>query len=528
MMKLKKILAGICSIVLLASGSIIQLSASAAPEYPEDVFGYLGDLNRDWEVSLADIIIMQKYLLGIQTITQNQTYFADMNQDSIINVYDLIQMKKSLLSEKWTEFGKFPPPPEETTEETTEEPETDTFITPPVAQIQANLPSQGNAGLVIFYVDFPDCQYDYAPSEAEINEIAFGAEDTADSNYPFDSMSAFYRRSSKGAMQLSGQAFRYTAKENRAAYDTDKNKLLHECYEAFDQQIDFSQFDGNGDGKIDATLLTVPAKSGDTDWWPCAGPSGSEKIVDGIKIGHLITGNAQIVSLTDYENFNSSYLHELGHCMGLPDYYLYHSDDGEGFHGDQDAGGLELMDMDASTDFSCFSKLMLGWYKQSQVAVYDQNQGGEQIFTLSNAQTDIGNCLILPYGKEDRNGEYLILEYITPDGNNSDPVYEWLSSGNGIRAYHVKADIYDNGWWKSFKYENGGEHTSGDDEGIRLIRLVNDIEGGAVFRTGDVLDGSLSGWHWYASDESESVETGYSVTVGECKDGQYTVTVNKT
>ena len=74
---------------------------------------------------------------------------------------------------------------------------------------------------------------------------------------------------------------------------------------------------------------------------------------------------------------------------------------------------------------------------------------------------------------------------------------------------------------------NGSEFTNEDDDGIRLIRLVNDAEGGEPFTTGQTIDGNISGWHWYADDESESVETGYSVTIGELKDGAYTVTVNK-
>ena len=44
---------------------------------------------------------------------------------------------------------------------------------------------------------------------------------------------------------------------------------------------------------------------------------------------HIITETLRIESETNYNNFNSSYLHRW-HCMGLPDYYLYNSDDFEG------------------------------------------------------------------------------------------------------------------------------------------------------------------------------------------------------
>ena len=564
-MNRKKLIAGIFSLALFASGSMLNISAAAGNRNsrqettePEAV-SYKGDLTQNGSVDVAEVIMMQKYLLGKQKITEEKFHIADINDDNSVSVYDLLWLKKAVLSGEWItvvpEEPTEPPtedptepsaedPTEDSTEESTEksteesteksteestEPTTENpFLTPPIKVIDAGLPSQGTGNLVIFYVDFPDCPYTYAPTAEEIQQIAFGAEDTTNPNYPFESMSAFYSRSSKGSMKLTGKVFRYTAKENQAAYDTDKNKLLHECYEAFDAEVDFSQFDGDGDGKIDATLLTVPTAAGDTNWWPCAGDSGSMKTFDGVGIGHLITGNAQIDSVTSYKNFTTSYQHEMGHCMGLPDYYLYYTEDFEAFHGEVNTAGLELMDVDVSTDFCCFSKLQLGWYKKEQILAYDTAKGGEQSFTLTNAQTDNGNCLILPYGDLNYNSEYLILEYFTAERNNSSPIYEWMSSGNGIRAYHVKADIHDNGWWKHYKYENGSEFTNYDDKGIRLIRLVNDAEGGNPYISGQTMDGNISGWHWYAEDESESVDTGYTVKIGELKDGSYTVTVNKT
>lgn len=205
------------------------------------------------------------------------------------------------------------------------------FITANIAKHGASLPTQGKARLVVFYVDFPDCKYDYAPSATELQQITFGEANENSACYPFESVSAFYGRASKGSMNFDGQVFRYTTKENQSAYDKNKVKIAEECYDAFRDQVDFSQFDGNGDGKIDATLFTVPTKAGDTDWWPCAGAFGDpEYRVDGVSVGHIITGNAQVESTTNYVNYISSYCHELGHCTGLPDYYLFTTDDSEG------------------------------------------------------------------------------------------------------------------------------------------------------------------------------------------------------
>ena len=110
-------------------------------------------------------------------------------------------------------------------------------------------------------------------------------------------MNAFYNRSSKGTINLQGKAFRYTAKKNLAEYNNTDGRinLTMEIYQALDESVDFSQFDGNSDGFIDTTLVSVPKAAGDDNWWPCAGPVDNDSFsVDGKKLGHLITSNAQI------------------------------------------------------------------------------------------------------------------------------------------------------------------------------------------------------------------------------------------
>ncbi len=507
--------------------------------------GYRGDLNHDGVVSMVDIVKMQRYLLRLDSLQgEDILQRADLNQDHVVNVADLMMLKHCVLYEDFLEIWEeiadtttvtsdTTAPVTTTTETTTTTTDTTdaedaTFLTPSIQAVKASLPSQGDAKLVIFYVDFPDCKYTTDLSAEQIQEIAFGEADTSDSNYPFDSMRAFYERSSKGTMHLDGQVFRYTTKENRSAYDTDKDKLARECYDAFNDSVDFSQFDGNNDGVIDATLFSVPTAAGNDNWWPCAGPIGdSAYTVDGVTIGHIITGNAQIESETNYNNFNSSYLHEMGHCMGLPDYYLYNSDDFEGMKGN---AGTELMDADAASDFGCFSKLMLGWYQKNQVSVYDSSKG-TQTFQLQNAQTKNGNCVIIPYGKLDGRyfSEYLMIEYVTEDDNNSyinSPMNYWQSIDSGIRVYHIQADLQEDYWYAYFKYQNGSEYTNNDDDGIRLIRLANEQEGGSVFKTGDVIDGTISGFHWYDSNEQETIDPGVTVTVGDLKDGAYTITIS--
>lgn len=56
-----------------------------------------GDINMDGEISVADVIALQKYLHNQQSIKQYQFIWADFNQDGKVNVYDLALLKRNLL-----------------------------------------------------------------------------------------------------------------------------------------------------------------------------------------------------------------------------------------------------------------------------------------------------------------------------------------------------------------------------------------------------------------------------------------------
>jgi M6 family metalloprotease-like protein len=545
---------GVARFNLPASGSTTDTDTTTDPttDVGTDTDGdtaqepLLGDLDRDGRLSALDVAILKKHLLNVSPVTDEEVLdLADLDRSGSIDVVDLCTLKNLVLYPRVdgsTTGGDVVPDggdEPDTTTPTTPDPEPDggsdgttdggdvdesDFITAPILQLAGSLPSQGDANLVVFYVDFPDCTYSDLLSTDELQELAFGSADESSDNYPFESMSAFFERSSKGSMSLDGQVFYYTAQHSIEYYNDNKVALAEECFDAFDATVDFSVFDGDGDGVVDATLFNVPSQADDTYWWACSGAFGDDSYtVDGVSVGNIITGN---VSTDDRKEFNSSYLHEMGHCFGLPDYYLYGSTDD--FDSMKGGAGTELMDADAYSDFSAFSKLMLGWYREDQVLVYDSTQG-TQTFTLNSAQTDAGNCLIIPYGELDGSyfSEYFIVEYSTDTGNNgaiNSDMGWWQSCDSGIRVHHIKADQYDNGWWTYLKYENGSEFTTYGDDDYRVIRLVN--EGNGCFKSGDTVDSSTSGFAWYDSNGQETVDPNVTISIGELSGGSYTVTVS--
>jgi len=58
----------------------------------------LGDVNLDGQFTVADLVLMQKYLLGSETFSKQQAEAADINDDGNIDVYDLIRFRKLIIS----------------------------------------------------------------------------------------------------------------------------------------------------------------------------------------------------------------------------------------------------------------------------------------------------------------------------------------------------------------------------------------------------------------------------------------------
>ncbi|SEH40723.1 Carbohydrate binding module (family 6) [Ruminococcus flavefaciens] len=78
-----------------ASGNGPSIDRIAVAIPVEDIEG---DVNLDGEFSVADLVLMQKYLLGAASFNKQQFAAADLNRDEIIDIYDLIKFRRQLIS----------------------------------------------------------------------------------------------------------------------------------------------------------------------------------------------------------------------------------------------------------------------------------------------------------------------------------------------------------------------------------------------------------------------------------------------
>jgi hypothetical protein len=176
---------------------------------------------------------------------------------------------------------------------------------------------------------------------------------------------------------------------------------------------------------------------------------------------------------------------------------------------------------DSIGDFCSFSKLMYGWLKSSEVQAYTGS--GTQTFQLSDA-SNVGSCLILPITstEDDYTSEYFLVEYVTNTGNNSD-IY---TEDSGVRIFHIQAETATDAWDRTaFKYENYAETYLGDDK-IRVIRLVGDNSG--FYHAGDTIQFGTTNFAAYDTSGNQTIDTGYTITVGTLTDGTYPITVTRT
>ena len=518
--RLRHLAAALLSVTMTAQ-MLTALPAHAGEE--SELIGYRGDINGDRTVNLEDVLLMQSWLFGTPQEPWNsyRRYaweYADMDKNGTLDVRDLTLMKRMILEEGFME-----PIYEET------EPETEkTLIPAPVSAVSPSLPSTGTVRIPLFAVEFPDCKFDSGSDEQQIVEISFGPEDRFDDRswaYPLESITAFYERASYHRLHIEGDVFKYTAKNALSSYTGHTNQLVGEILSALDDRIDYRQYDANGDKTMDALIIALPGAAleqdsdgnGSADWWPYSIAYSGWNRFDGIYPGKVTAGGW---ALSDIPGFTSTWIHELGHAMGLPDYYKYENNS-DSYFGLNGNAGWEMMD-DSLGDFSAFSKLMYGWLAEDEVLIYT---GGTQEFTLTSMQQK-PVCIVIP--RTDEAGflkEFFIIEYITPEGNYT-RAFQWNQTSSfrmigspGVRILHCDAHVSQGQRGMEFSYSNRGLHYDSSNLKQRVLRLINEAEGGNLLKKTEVTAEAFSGFRWYDSDGYQTVDPGITVSIGEIMPG---------
>lgn len=319
-----------------------------------------------------------------------------------------------------------------------------------------NFPTIGKGRCLVLMVEFIDKKFslDKTYHERMLNETGFsedGATGCAADYFKDQSMGMFEPTFDVvGPIALSHNTYYYGADDALSGKDVNVGKMISEaCTTAHDQWgVDFSQYDGDGDGKVDMVYVIYAgygqhAGGGDNTIWPhkyelsSLGISLSldNKTIDTYACSSELFGNSGTVS-----SGIGTICHEFGHVLGLADHYSTTNST------QYQLGGYDIMDYGAYNNdghtppsYNAFERMSLGWLTPD--TLNEKSTG----LTLENiAQTNRAYSI----GTNNKD-EFYLLE------NRQRTGWDAYLPGSGLMITHVD---YDESVWKANTVNNDANH----------------------------------------------------------------------
>ena len=354
------------------------------------------------------------------------------------------------------------------------------------------------------FSDYPASELDSAGGEItrqRLEKAFFGSSDDT----VFESVASYYYKSSYGALNFSGEVTNWVDLGVTTSYLSEyvannKNNpnyagmdgsyfALEKVYEQLDAAL-LNEYDQDNDGEIDAIFLVYSApnflNSKKTLYDERTGRYYTTQLDSNVFWAYVFWyyGNKEAIDPSDtnkpvpgvyawashdflYNRYGDSeidahtYIHEVGHILGLDDYYDY---------GGKKAplGYIDMMDGTIG-DHNPFSKFALGWIDPIVVI-------GDSDITLRPFHSSGDVILINNNWNNTPFDEYIMIEYYTPGGlNYMDAFYPNNPFSNvlmgfsepGIRLLHVDARLV-----RSAYYLDDGVRTLN----VRETKYVDEIE----------------------------------------------------
>ena len=309
----------------------------------------------------------------------------------------------------------------------------------------AAVPPSGTVKNLVVLCKFSDHTYGEHTRDAGDYDILFNQIGGDATLAPTGSVKDLYLENSYGAMTLESTVVAWVTLPQTEAYyadgsdgtdgpfPTNAQGMVRDALELVDPLVDFSQFDDDSDGYIDAIDIIHSGYGAETgggggDWiwshrwslWQL--PGGEWTSDEGVKVYDYHTEPALWgTSGTDIVRFGVI-AHETGHFFGLPD--LYDTDgSGEGL------GSWGMMANSWGFDntqlhpphFSAWSKIELGWVTPTVIIA-------PNLYNIDQAETN-AQVYRIDYGYP--SGEYLLIENRQPVGIES------AIPQGGLCIYHI-------------------------------------------------------------------------------------------
>lgn len=359
-------------------------------------------------------------------------------------------------------------------------------------------PTVGDVNVLVIPVEFSDSTASSKGYTLDTLEKAFNGTSTSNSQYP--SVKEFYYDSSYGKLNLNfdildswfkpSQPSTYyinlDKKNDGSDPVTSEQYILEEALTKLDTSINFSDYDLDNNGSIDAVVM-INTLDIDYDvdlqwafryWNLYTDNNGYYYDHDDCFANDYLWASYQFL-FENGSDFNSktpnntyTFIHEFGHILGSDDYYdTSYADDGT-----SGLRGYDLMDSEFA-DHNPYTKFNYGWITSSRLVtttssitidLEDFSKNGDTIILANNFDPEMGVYQ-----------EYYVLMYYTNNGINSNSNLG-LFEEEGILMYHVNASYYVEEYYGETYYDVYNNNTlegdyASEDMLIEFITNGNDI-----------------------------------------------------
>ena len=318
-------------------------------------------------------------------------------------------------------------------------------------------PHVGTPKALVIMVDFSDQKFTY--TKDDIDKLLNGKEyDTSSGYHGYGSAAQYFNDCSNGKFRPQFDIVGpYTLSKSHEYYgsgDDDISALLKDACTVANKDVDFAQYDANGDNYIDLVYIIYAGYS--AQWgeahnpnaiWPKSG-TGSFGTYDGKHLDRYGVNNElafypnvwqdmkkEQASFKPYLTGIGVFVHELSHTMGLPDFYPTVKWTDVTKYDNQSMEQWDIMDDGENTyygfyptPYTAWERELMGWTDKIDTLKNPENR---TLTPLSKG----GKGLHVMNDNDASGNEYYILENI--DKSNG-----WYSKmpGNGMIVTHINYD----------------------------------------------------------------------------------------
>lgn len=326
----------------------------------------------------------------------------------------------------------------------------------PLAENSTLLPHTGSPKVPVILVEFSDCPFTVSDPKTVFNKYLNATELFSTATDPVvgrnhGSVKRYFTDMSFGRFTPDFEVYGPVKLPNQLKYygggasSSEKmNELFTDACTAIDADVDFSQYDSNGDGSIDLVYIIYAGYSesltgNSTDCiYPKSGTLTSSTLFDGKRLCRYGVNNELNGTPADQEtqglliNGIGLFCHEFSHCMGLPDMYPSPGSVAERCI-NQNLDYWDLMDAGEYTN---------NGYRPTEYTAWERERfGWMTIDTLSSPcdatlkpLSEGGKAYRILNDKDDTGNEYYIVENVQKTGWNRSVF------GHGMLVYHVDYD----------------------------------------------------------------------------------------